>query len=301
MWDSCKVKESQVKGGRWRKQASSDLPSTAGLFSDITVNVPALQKSYALHSLMLSRSSMLYRQLLGLVHQHPPVIELDIAASPETIHTVLGHLYRPLTQHDLFFIVNEKPPQMCFELLDAAHELELDSLQNQIIHILPRSFNQNTILYWISTLLSQQQRRPWSDLVDQQIVHYLTSGLPRQLEGSPTSTCDHSEEEDEVKFGTCVKLPDPTDGWHDTLDDWARLYAELPLEYLKRCLEHKELMVKDSVERYKFAKRVLHFREKMGKRGLAVMLQFSSSDSNTGILIVKKQASKFGRWRPTAV
>ena len=255
--------------------------------------MPALQKSYALHSLILTRSSTLYRQLLGLsMHQHP-VIELDINASHETVHTILGHLYRPLAQHDLFFIVNEKP-QMCLELLDAAHDLELDSLQSQLIHTLYRSFNQNNILYWLSAHIAHP--RPYSDLLDQQIVRYLTAGLPRQLEGSPTSTYDRN---DEVKFGSCVHLLS-TDGWHDAMDDWARLYAELPLDYLKRCLEHRELMVRDSVERYKFAKRVLYFREKLGKRGLAVLLQFSSSDANSGILVVKKQAPKYGRWRPAS-
>ncbi|KAI9271825.1 hypothetical protein BDA99DRAFT_557037 [Phascolomyces articulosus] len=289
-----------------------------GLFSDITVNVPAVQKSYALHSLILTRSPLLYRRLLSLgVHhhqqQHPLVMDLDIVVSPETVHTIIGHLYRPLTQQDLFFIVNENP-QICFELLDATQELELEALQNQLLNTLGRSFTQNTVFYWISALLStsqhypsptsthpQQRQRLWTDLLDQQIVRYLISGLPRQLTAqSPSpSSCDES---DDVNFGTCVQVADPTEGklgsWQDTIDEWARVYSELPLEYLKRCLEHNELLVKDTVERYKFANRVLYFREQLGKNGLTVLLQFSGGDY-CGVLIVKKQASKFGKWDPS--
>ncbi|KAI9494984.1 hypothetical protein BDB00DRAFT_816573 [Zychaea mexicana] len=308
------------------------LDSVKNFFSDITVNVPAVQKSYALHSLILTRSPVLYRHLLGLsVHQPPLVMDLDIVASPETIHTVIGHLYRPLTQQDLFFIVNEKP-QLCFDLLDATQELELQSLQRELVYVMGQSFNQNTILYWISALLSsssQQQlppppppphhhhhqhrsqpRRLWADLLDHHIVQYLVSGLPRQLnkQPPPTSSCDNNSKEHDggdnnesakVNFGTCVHVADPTGGWHNTVEEWARLYAELPLEYLKRCLEHSDLMVKDTVERYKFAKQVLEFREQLGKCGLTVLLQFCDSNNDCGILVVKKQASKFGKWDPS--
>ncbi|KAI7857227.1 hypothetical protein BDC45DRAFT_533133 [Circinella umbellata] len=315
-----------------------------GLFSDITVNVPAVQKSFALHSLILTRSPILYRRLVNLgVHhhhqQHPLIMDLDIAASPETIHTIIGHLYRPLTQQDLFFIVNEKP-QICFELLDATQELELEALQNHILHVLGMSLNQNNVFYWISSLLStsqhylssstsqQQRKRLWTDLLDQQIVHYLTFGLPKQLikkQSSSSSTSSppprvtapissftdelSSSSLQDVNFGTCVQVVDPSttieqgegeECFDDIMDAWARVYAELPLKYLKRCLEHKDLMVKSSIERYKFAKRTLYFRSQLGKNGLTVLLQFSRVN-NSGILVVKKQSVKFGRWDPLQI
>ncbi|KAG2228055.1 hypothetical protein INT45_012079 [Circinella minor] len=310
-----------------------------GLFSDITVNVPAVQKSFALHSLILTRSPILYRRLVNLgVHhhhhqQHPLIMDLDIAASPETIHTIIGHLYRPLTQQDLFFIVNEKP-QICFELLDATQKLELEALQNHILHVLGMSLNQNNVFYWISALLSisqQQRKRLWTDLLDQQIVHYLTFGLPKQLikkQSSSSSTSSpppprvtapissftdelssSSPLQDDVNFGTCVQVVDPSttieqgegeEWFNDIMDTWARVYAELPLKYLKRCLEHKDLMVKSSIERYKFAKKTLYFRSQFGKNGLTVLLQFSRVN-NSGILIVKKQSVKFGRWDPLQI
>lgn len=256
------------------------------MFSDITVRVPALQKSYALHSLIISRSPNLYRRLMNRSHHH--VIELDLRVSSDAVNTIIGHLYQPLSHNDLCFFVNENP-QLCAELLIAAQELELEKLQHQILHVLAQNLTQNTVFYWMAALRSMPQQ-PWTEAVDKHIVHYLTQGLPTQLGA-------FAAKETSLSFGPCnpsIKQCQAVQG----ISELVRVYANLPLEYFKRCLEHENL-VHDTVQRYNFAKQVLQFREQTGKRGLAVVMHFQAED-NVGIRIVRKQAYRAGRWDPSA-
>lgn len=254
------------------------------MFSDVTVTVPALQKSYALHSIIISQSPKLYRRLMNRSHH---VVELDLRVSADAVNTVIGHLYQPLPHNDLCFIVNENP-QLYLELLIAAQELELENLQHQMLHILGQNLTQNSVFYWMATLHSMPHQ-PWTKVVDQHIVQYLTQALPKQLGAFSTK-------ETSVSFGPSspsVVRCQTAQG----LTELARTYASLPLKYLKRCLEHKSL-VHDAVQRYNFAKQVLHYREQSGKRGLAVVMHFEADD-NVGIKVIRKQAYKPGRWNPS--
>lgn len=241
---------------------------------------------------------MLYRRLVGR-QPHQTMLEIDLRVSPEAFHTIVGHLYRPLSQQDISFLTNEKP-QVCLELLEAAQELELEKLQNQILHVLGQNLNQNSVFYWMAAVIHAVPHRRWVDVLDQHVLQYLVSVLPAQLGAFET---DHDSEGDpSVCLGlrerpACSSLV-KRNGQGAT--ELAHIYASLPLQYLKRCLEHREL-VRDSIQRYRFAKQVLHFREQKGRRGLSVVLRFTGdNDGGSGIMIVRKQAYKAGRWDPSA-
>lgn len=281
-----------------------------GHFSDITVSFSSVQKSYALHRLILARSPMIYRRLMTDTRvQHEKFLELDIAASFETIHTIIGHLYRPLGYQDLHFIVNENP-HLAAELLDAAQEFELDMLSHHLLHLVQHCMNQNTVFFWMDAILSRQHQT-WLDMVDHYIVHYLTVLLPHQLgsfsSSSPSQeTSNDTSSSSSLRFGDCTpvlssKQPLDDKATSSTMD-LAQLYADLPVKYLKRCLEHEELAVGSSstttlIQRYHFALQVLQYREQKGKRELSVLMQFQREGQEPSILLVKKQALKLGRWQ----
>ncbi|KAF7727064.1 hypothetical protein EC973_008027 [Apophysomyces ossiformis] len=260
-----------------------------GQFSDVNLTVPRLQKTYALHSLIISRSPEIYRRLT----QNPHSIELDLDISPEALHTILGHLYKPLSHHDLCYFASEKP-RVCAELLDAAEQLGLDQLLDRTLHIVAQSLSQSSVYYWITAMHSfNDKHRRWVESLDHHLVQYLTIGLATQLEAFSTT----------VKmsggayiggihaYGYMPSKTPPTRG----MMDLAHVYAVLPLDYLKRCLEHVDLPVQDAIQRYHFAKQVLTIRENLGKHGLSVVLRV---DGEANLLIVKK-AKKIGKWDPS--
>lgn len=284
-----------------------------GRFSDITVSFPSVQKSYALHRLILARSPMIYRRLMTDIRvQHENILELDITTSFETIHTIIGHLYRPLGYQDLHFIVNENP-HLAAELLDAAQEFELDMLSHHLLHLVQQCMNQNTVFFWMDAILSRQHQT-WIDRVDHYIVHYLTVLLPHQLGSFSSSSSSSLETSNDtttttsssLRFGDCTPVLSTKQPLNDNTTsstmDLAQLYADLPATYLKRCLEHEELAVGSSssttlIQRYHFALQVLQYREQKGKRELSVLMQFQREGQEPSILLVKKQALKLGRWQ----
>lgn len=276
-----------------------------GRFSDITVSFTSVQKSYALHTLILARSPMVYRRLITDTRvQHDNILELDIVISLETIHTIIGHLYRPLGYQDLHFIVNENP-HLAAELLDAAQEFELDILLHQLLHLVQQCMTQSTVFFWMDTILSRQHQT-WIDMIDQHIVHYLSVLLPYQLGSfSSSSSSSHETNDISLRFGDCTPVLSNNQSLdHDTSSntmDLVHLYADLPVKYLKRCLEHDDLVAGSSstlVQRYHFALQVLQYREQKGKGGLSVLMQFQREGQEPSILLVKKQALKVGHWQP---
>ncbi|ORZ23117.1 hypothetical protein BCR42DRAFT_446838 [Absidia repens] len=250
-----------------------------GNFSDVTVSIPSIAKSFTLHSLILSRSPYLYQRLINLQQDDNamPVIELDYGhAMTESFHTVFTHLYRPLSHQEMTFIMSENP-KLYLELIDIADYLELP-LKDILLHvILSQGFNETSAMRLVRLLqpflsapspLSMQQQQPqqdkaikmkaWVQTLDEQLLHYLTRGLSTQLEAFSTS----------VKMsGGVVIGKNPTYGYMASktiplrgMTDLAKLYATLPWVYLKRCLEHDDLPVQDTIQRYYFAKKVLQLR-----------------------------------------
>ncbi|KAI8391410.1 uncharacterized protein BYT42DRAFT_193540 [Radiomyces spectabilis] len=267
-----------------------------GYFSDINVVIPGLSKPYALHSLNLSRSPVLRRRLAQLDPHQPRLLELDLPVSAETLHTVIGYLYKPLTQHEVFYLVSEKP-RLCVELLEATEELELDGLLDMLLHALGQSLNQSSIHYWITQMhpFRDKQRR-WVEAMEQRIIHFLTVGLSVQLDATPST----------IRMTGNINIGHHSaDGYMPSkrplaraLMDLADIYAALPVTYLKRCLEHEELPVQDTIHRYCFAKEVLAQRaQKYGKSGVSVILRFEHGQSK--ILVVRKAVLAPGRWDPS--
>ncbi|KAI9308493.1 hypothetical protein BJ944DRAFT_156175 [Cunninghamella echinulata] len=249
-----------------------------GHFSDITVSIPSIAKTFALHSLIVSRSPYLYKRLLELEQQDEgaSLIELDYGtALVESFHTIFTHLYRPLSRQDITYFANEKP-QVCLELIDLAEYLEIPLKETLLHAILSQGFNENSALLWslhlkpyiiIDSKISlkksssneqQQYLKPWVRSIDEHLLQYLTRGLPTKLEA----------------FTTSVKMSGGfTIGKHQAhgymasktlplrgMTELAKIYAKLPWCYLKRCLENVDLPVQDSIQRYLFSKKVLQLR-----------------------------------------
>ncbi|CAO3622983.1 unnamed protein product [Cunninghamella blakesleeana] len=262
-----------------------------GHFSDVTISIPSISKTFALHSLIVSRSPYLYRRLLDLQQQQDEdessFIELDYGpALIESFHTIFTHLYRPLSRQDIAYFANEKP-QVCLELIDIAEYLEIP-LKDMLVHaILSQGFNENSALLWSMHLkqyiiidsttsfkkkatsssnnnntnsgnVDQQYLKPWVRSIDEHLLQYLTRGLSTKLEA----------------FTTSVKMSGGfTIGKHQAhgymasktlplrgMTELAKIYAKLPWCYLKRCLENPDLPVQDSIQRYLFSKKVFQLR-----------------------------------------
>ncbi|KAI8335197.1 hypothetical protein BC941DRAFT_431526 [Chlamydoabsidia padenii] len=242
-----------------------------GNFSDITVSVPSIGKSFTLHSLILSRSPYLYQRLMQLEND-ATVIELDYkGVMAESFHTIFTHLYRPLTHQDMLFLMNEKP-QLYLELIGLADYLELP-LKELLMHvILTLGFN-NEAMRWVHYLQPYaESTRMWVKTLDDRLLQYLTRGLSTQLEAFSTS----------VKMsGGVVIGKNPTHGYMTSktiplrgMTDLAKLYATLPWIYLKRCLEHPDLPVQDTIHRYFFTKKVLQLRSAKDEGVITVGLRF---------------------------
>ncbi|KAI9016450.1 hypothetical protein CLU79DRAFT_763972 [Phycomyces nitens] len=259
-----------------------------GQFSDIHIVFPTLQKSYALHSLVLSRSPAFFRRLS---QPHGKSLEIDLDLSSEAIYTVLSHLYRPLSYGDVCFTVNENP-RVALELLEATEELEMEGLSDMLMHSINQHLNQISVYHWIRLLrsFSGSQKR-WIETLQHHLVQYLTHRLVNQLEAFPIGAkmtggiCIGQNE----AFGYMPTKTPPLRG----MVELARAYSLLPESYMKLCLEHEDLPVQDMIQRFHFAKQVLMFREQRGKQNITAVMRF---DQNPCVLIVKKVGRKPGRW-----
>ncbi|KAI8097019.1 uncharacterized protein BX664DRAFT_275473 [Halteromyces radiatus] len=190
----------------------------------------------------------------------------------EAFHTVFTHLYRPLSHQEMSYLVNEKP-QLCLDLIGIADYLEL-SLKDMLLHvILSQGFNETSAMQWVqilepyisspstSTTYHHQpdhNMKPWIRTLDDLLIQYLTRGLSTQLEAFSTS----------VKMsGGVVIGKHQAHGYMESktlplrgMNDLAKLYSTLPWSYLKRCMEHNDLPVQDTIQRYLFAKKVIQLR-----------------------------------------
>lgn len=265
------------------------------------MSFPVQGRIYALHRIVMVRSPMLYRELMApstANGYHGNLLHISIPGSSEALHIALGHLYRPLSMHDIEYLMvntqsHQPPIQHICDLIQIADALELPLLHQQLIQIMQQHLNQDTIVSWMNELrrrhafLSSQSDNKisakWMRTLDEIIVHFLIHTLPCQLlqiHGNNTNHWQNGFEEEQnydddsatetlLFFGTipvnmiqgsnkCMTLSSNKTGRYDEL---IHMYARTPLLYLKRCLEYKNLLSKSVLWRYTFAKRVLYERE----------------------------------------
>ncbi|KAI7899365.1 uncharacterized protein BX663DRAFT_441417 [Cokeromyces recurvatus] len=274
-----------------------------GYYSDITVYVPTLQKHYPLNTTILSRSPVLYQRIM---EEQSNTLELDLYVLPETFHTIIGHLSRPLTPQEIMFIATEKP-QMAIELLEASEELGLDPLLDALMLALNQNLtHQKTAMTYIEAMdpyqpLEGEEPRRWVETLEEYIVLFMVKSLSTQLEAFST-TIKVSGNVLIGQVNACGYMPTRTPPMRGMMD-LVRAYAALPQHLMIRCLEHPELPVQDAIQRYYFAKKVLsivafdnRFHQRQNQPQLmAVMLFEKGLDT---VAIVKQTGMKKGCWNP---
>ncbi|KAI9315680.1 hypothetical protein BX666DRAFT_1958122 [Dichotomocladium elegans] len=200
---------------------------------------------------------------------------------------------------------------MAVELLDAAHELELDLLQHQLVRAIQQTMSQASAMFWAEKLAERkhhQIRGSWMDIVDHHVVHFLTRSLPDQLQvfRQPHQQQQQQQQQQQMpsakdnevvfKFGSYSTIVQSQTGIRPGMIELAHVYAGLPLQYMKQCLEYNDLT--DMVQRYHLALQVIHCREQMGKSELMVVLRFQGKEEGSEISILKKQALRADHWKP---
>lgn len=169
----------------------------------------------------------------------------------------------------------------------------------------------------LSSQNGQKRSAKWMHVMDEIVTSFLIYTLPRQVLQThghgPNHHWQHqqdaSEEEEEWANGgngaAAVVATTPFFLGNNRINmiqgskkdmtlssdynEFVRMYAKIPLLYLKRCLEHKDFLSKNVLWRYAFAKRVLYEREckqprrvaTPSPRALSVMLVFDNSSKNT--------------------
>ncbi|KAI8979772.1 hypothetical protein BDF20DRAFT_871566 [Mycotypha africana] len=274
-----------------------------GYYSDITVYVPTLQKHYALNTTILSRSPVLYQRMM---EEQSNTMELDLYVLPETFHTIIGHLNRPLSPQEIMFLATEKP-QIAIELLEAAEELGLDPLLDALMLALSQNLNhRKTAMTYIQAMepyqpLEEEEPRRWVGLLEEDIIIFMVKRLSSQLEAFSTSV----KVSGNVMIGSvnaCGYMPSRTPPMRG-FNDLARAFAALPHHLMVRCLEHPLLPVQDAIQRSSFAKRVLamwksnnEFHQRQGQPEFLVVMKFDKGVDS--IAVVKETPLKKGRWNP---
>lgn len=194
-----------------------------GRFSDISVSFPVQGRTYALHRIIMARSPMLYRQLMAPTtaagYHHVDLLNINIPGSSEALHTALGHLYRPLSMHDIEYIMlhtqsNQPTARRVCDLIQISDSLELPLLHRQLIQIVQQHLNQDTIFSWMNELLrryhplgspssslnSQKKSAKWMRVMDEIVTSFLIYTLPRQLlqphDHGPNHHWQHRQQQD---------------------------------------------------------------------------------------------------------
>ncbi|KAI8997085.1 hypothetical protein BDB01DRAFT_18263 [Pilobolus umbonatus] len=272
-----------------------------GYYSDITVYIPTLQKSYALNKAFLSRSPVLYQRI---IEEQPSTLELDLYVLPETFHTIIGHLYRPLSPQEILFLANEKP-QIAIELLEASEELGLEPLLDAMLIALNRNLNHIKVaMTYIEAMepyqpLEEEEPRHWVEALEEDVVSFMVRGLSTQLEAFFTSVKVSGDVTigQETAFGYMPTRTPPMRGFRDL----ARAYANLPQHLMIKCLEHPELPVQDVIQRSYFVNEVLKLANEIniqrGRDTLMAVMKFEKG--NVTLSIVKQTKLKKGRWDPS--
>ncbi|KAI9279527.1 hypothetical protein BY458DRAFT_431677 [Sporodiniella umbellata] len=265
-------------------------------YSDISVYVPTLQKTYPLSSAVLCRSPVLCQRIM---EEQSNTLELDLYVLPETFHTIIGHLCRPLTPQDILFFVNEKP-QIAIELLEASEELGLEPLLEHFLMALNQNLNnQKTAMMYIEAMepyqpMEEEEPRHWVEALEESVVHYLVAVMPTQLEAF-SATIKLSGNVNIGEITACGYMPSRTPPMRGVMD-LAHIYASLPQHLMIRCLESPKLTVQDGIQRTLFAKQVLSIvNSRQGGNWMAVMRFEKGKDT---ISIVKQTNLKKGVWDP---
>lgn len=268
-------------------------------YSDISVYVPTLQKTYPLNSAILCRSPVLCQRIM---EEQTGNLELDLYVLPETFHTIIGHLCRPLTPQEIMFFVNEKP-QIAIELLEASEELGLEPLLEHLLLALNQNLNnQKTAMTYIDAMepyqpLEEEEPRHWVEALEESVVTYLVAVMPTQLEAfSPTIKLSGNVNIGQIT--ACGYMPSRTPPMRGVMD-LSHVYASLPQHLMIRCLESPKLTVQDAIQRTLFAKQVLSIanRLKQGENGnLMAVMRFEKGKDT--ISIVKQTNLKKGVWDP---
>ncbi|KAI8877228.1 hypothetical protein K501DRAFT_230618 [Backusella circina FSU 941] len=263
-----------------------------GYFADMSVFVPTLNKTYPLSSNILSRSPVLYQRIQ---EEQSNTLELDLYVLQETFDVVIGHLYRPLTDQEIFYFASEKP-QIAIELLEAAEELGLDPLLDKLLQALSQNLNnQKTAMMYIGVMdtyqpLEGEEPRRWVGLLEDEVVLYMTRMLSSQLEAFSTIV----KVSGNVTIGqisACGYMPSRTPPMRG-LNDLTLAFSKLPLHLLTKSLEHPLLPVQDAIQRLYFARQVLS----LTRHPLTAVLRFENG-KNT-VAIVKQTELKKGNWDP---
>ncbi|ORX60453.1 hypothetical protein DM01DRAFT_1404718 [Hesseltinella vesiculosa] len=286
-----------------------------GNFSDITLSIPSIGKQFALHSLIMSRSPTLYRQLLAQTpSQEPMVMTLEHKGiGEEAFQVVLTHLYRPLTHPELLYLVTERA-SLALEMMRLSDEWELP-LKDMLLHtLLSHGQSEASAREWARLLaphLENQTRdaKPllsWLRPLDDQLVQFLIRGLPAKLEAFSTSV---------RMSGGLLIGKHQANGYMASktpalrgINDLANVYATLPWIYLKHCLEHPDLPVQDTIQRYWLAGKVLDRRVQLfgPQPPLMRILQFHDTDKNNEdadimslTLACASRQRQAGKWDPS--
>ncbi|ORZ20507.1 hypothetical protein BCR42DRAFT_370267 [Absidia repens] len=307
-----------------------------GKFSDITVTIPSIAQTFALHSLVICRSPYFYQRLIHLQHHHyhqpnntKPVLELEYKqVMPESFRSALAHLYSPFSYQYLVCMVNERP-QLCFELIGIADYLELTTLRDRLIHILlSQDFNQTSAVEWALILHSSastpSHTQPWTHALSNRLLLYLAQDLPAQLMAFPTASVKMNMDFAIGKHHTRGFMTSKTVTSHGTTN-LAELYSSLPSTFLKRCLESPNLPVQDTLQRYVFARKVLQLRSSSSSSSAKAIelddvqitagLQFCSNEQqqksitpthspskNSPVMtlsLINTPLNKLGKWNPS--
>ncbi|KAL7318377.1 hypothetical protein PS15m_004603 [Mucor circinelloides] len=271
--------------------------------ADITVYVPVLQKTYALNTSVLSRSPVLYQRIM---EEQSNTLELDLYVLPETFHTVINHLTRPLTPQDILFLANEKP-QIAIELLEASEELGLEPLLDALMLALNQNLHSQKIaMTYIDAMvpyqpLEEEEPRRWVEALEKDVVSFMVKGLSTQLEAFSTSV----KVSGNVVIGqvnACGYMPSRTPPMRGFMD-LARAYSALPQHLMIRCLEHPALPVQDAIQRNLFARKVLTivssnntFHQRPNEPQLIAVMKFDKGMDT--IAVVRETGLKKGCWDP---
>ncbi|GAA5801983.1 hypothetical protein HPULCUR_007443 [Helicostylum pulchrum] len=237
-----------------------------GYYSDITVFVPTLQKSFALNSNILKRSPILRQRI---IEEQSSTLELDLYVLLETFQTIMGHLNHPLTPQDILFLASEKP-QIAIELLEASEELGINDLLIAILAVLKQNLvHLKTAMIYVNAMepyqpLEDEEPRHWVEALEEHVVSFMVRVLPAQLDAFSTSV----KVSGNVLIGqisACGYMPSRTPP-KQGLTSLARAYAALPQHLMIRCLEHPALPAQDAIQRSYFAKRVLSIVDSMNQQ-----------------------------------
>ncbi|KAI9301822.1 hypothetical protein BJ944DRAFT_270893 [Cunninghamella echinulata] len=272
-----------------------------GRFADTVVEVTQINKSFSLHAIILARSSIFFGLLQEeknkMNHQqHHPIKknkikyhltfhDLPSSVTEEVMTTVLSHLYRPMTIQDIMYLFAR--PRNLLAMLDVADYLDIQSLTSMIYDALRHEWNFETILFWL----------PYLDQTTSTITPPMDKNENENEKGDEKNknkkngnNQKHSTMSASMSFGIhylTQTLPVQLESFYgDNYMDLAHVYSHLPLGLLEKCIEHDHLCVRDPMQRFEFAKKVIALRESMleANDGVSVTLRFNDGEVSVKVI-----------------